>query len=192
MKLPNLHIENEFIKIIPFKNIHFDALLAAGSEWSLWKHYIDKPANEAELLAYLKRVMDFQEKGQWRAHTIFTPDNKCVGQTCYMALRLENDGLEIGGTWYNPQFHGTKINPAAKLALLNHAFENGAKRVELKTDALNSHSRAAILKLGAKFEGIFRKHMIRKDGTMRDSAYYSIIDSEWDEIKKGLLNRLKA
>ena len=84
------------------------------------------------------------------------------------------------------------MNPTAKLLLLGHAFARGAERVELKTDALNDHSRAAILKLGAKFEGIHRRHMRRADGTLRDTAWYSVLREEWPEVKAGLEARLAA
>ena len=87
---------------------------------------------------------------------------------------------------------GTAINPAAKLALLDNAFAQGAERVEFKTDALNAQSRAALTKLGATFEGIHRRHMRRPNGTMRDSAYFSIIREEWPDVRANLEGRLAA
>ena len=84
------------------------------------------------------------------------------------------------------------MNPTAKLLLLGNAFAQGAERVELKTDALNEHSRAAILKLGAKFEGVHRRHMRRADGTLRDTAWYSVIAEEWPAVRAGLEARSAA
>jgi N-acetyltransferase len=190
MKLPQLEISTPILKIIPMRRVHFDALMLAGSDWGIWKNWMHKISNEKELENYLEWVLQQHESGKWRAHTIFTHDGKCVGQSCYLALRLEHFGLEIGGTWYNSQYHGTKINPAAKFELLNHAFENGARRVEFKTDINNTHSRGALEKLGAKFEGVFRNHMIRPDGTMRDSAYFSITYEDWNQLKTKVQERI--
>jgi RimJ/RimL family protein N-acetyltransferase len=115
---------------------------------------------------------------------------KIVGQSCYLTIRERDAGVEIGGTWYRREAQGTAINPAAKLALLDNAFAQGAERAEFKTDALNAASRAALTKLGATFEGIHRRHMRRPHGTMRDSAYFSIIREEWPEIRARLEARL--
>lgn len=115
-----------------------------------------------------------------------------VGQTCYLAIRPEHSGVEIGGTWYARAAQATAINPAAKLLLITHAFACGAERVEFKTDALNVQSRGALTKLGATFEGIFRRQMRRPNGTMRDNAYFSIIREEWDEVRAKIEARLGA
>ena len=95
-------------------------------------------------------------------------------------------------TFIDPAFRGTFVNPEMKFLMLQHAFETeGAIRVQLKTDARNAHSRAAILKLGAKFEGVLRKHGMQVDGTVRDTAMYSITDEEWPEVKQRLTARLE-
>ena len=125
-------------------------------------------------------------------HAVFTPAGEIVGQSCYLNLRPKDGGVEIGGTWYAPSAQGTAINPAAKLLLLGHAFACGAERVEFKTDALNSQSRAALSKLGATFEGVFRRHMRRPDGTWRDSAYFSVIREDWPELKRRIESRIAA
>jgi RimJ/RimL family protein N-acetyltransferase len=87
---------------------------------------------------------------------------------------------------------GTAVNPAAKLLLLEHAFACGAERVEFKTDARNAQSRAALAKLGAAFEGIFRRQMRRPDGTMRDNAYFSVIREEWPALRARIEARIAA
>lgn len=117
-------------------------------------------------------------------------NERIVGQTCYLAIRPEHSGVEIGGTWYAREAQATAINPAAKLLLITHAFACGAERVEFKTDALNVQSRGALTKLGATFEGIFRRQMRRPNGTMRDNAYFSIIRDEWDEVRVKIETRL--
>jgi RimJ/RimL family protein N-acetyltransferase len=118
---------------------------------------------------------------------------KLVGSTRYLALRPEHRGLEIGWTWLAPAHWQTGANVEAKLLMLEHAFESlGCLRVEFKTDSRNERSRAALAALPARFEGIFRKHMLVRGGERRDSAYYSIIDEEWPEVKVNLGRRIDA
>jgi len=135
-------------------------------------------------------MLQEQAAGRWILHTVRTRDGRLIGQTCYLAIRPEHRGVEIGGTWYVADVQGTQVNPACKLALLENAFACGAERVELKTDARNSRSRAAILKLGASFEGIFRRHLLLPDGQWRDTAWFSILREEWPQVKAGLEARL--
>ncbi len=116
-----------------------------------------------------------------------------IGSSSYLTLRPEHRGLEIGYTWMSRESWGTGANTEAKLLLLEHAFERlGCMRVEFKTDALNTRSRAALAAIPAQFEGIFRRHMLVRDGELRDSAYYSVIDAEWPAVKTALLARVAA
>src|SRR4051812_7638285 len=118
-------------------------------------------------------------------------DGHAVGTTSYLDIDLTVGGLEIGGTWYTPAAWAGPVNPECKLLLLSHAFETlGAQRVLFKTDALNARSRAAIAKLGATYDGTLRHHRLRNDGTVRDSAYFSILLSEWPAVRAGLVARL--
>ena len=115
-----------------------------------------------------------------------------VGSTRYMALAPEHRRLEVGWTWYAPSVWGTGVNAECKLLLLGHAFERmHCARVELKTDARNERSRAAMLAFGATFEGIHRKHMQTRLGE-RDSAWYSVVDDEWPVVKERLEARLRS
>lgn len=181
---------NRHIELRPYDETHVKGLLRAGSELEIWNHYVHQAKDLGTVEKYLSDVLIAQEKGEYLAHTIFA-DGEIIGQSCYLALRHSNAGLEIGGTWYSPRFQGTKVNPSAKYLLLKHAFDQGAIRVEFKTDSLNEKSRGALLKLCAKFEGIFRNHMIRADGSFRHSAYYSIIKEEWPEVSQSLLQRIE-
>lgn len=114
-----------------------------------------------------------------------------IGSTTYMDIRPIHMGLEIGMTWYVEAVRGTKVNPESKLLLLQHAFEKlECVRVQLKTDGRNQQSQAAISKLGAKLEGTLRKHMVMRDGFVRDTVMYSILADEWPAVKAGLLARL--
>jgi RimJ/RimL family protein N-acetyltransferase len=115
-----------------------------------------------------------------------------IGSTRYLALRPAHRGLEIGWTWLAPSHWRTGANVEAKLLMLEHAFERlGCLRVEFKTDARNERSRTALEALPARFEGVFRKHMIVRGNRYRDSAYYSIVDDEWPQVKANLRRRLR-
>ncbi len=116
-----------------------------------------------------------------------------VGMTRYLNIDEPNRRLEIGATWYDPAVWAGVVNPECKYLLMRHAFEAlRFNRVEFKTDARNARSRAAILKLGAQQEGVFRKHMVLADGFVRDSVYFSIINDEWPAVKAGLEKRLQS
>jgi RimJ/RimL family protein N-acetyltransferase len=116
-----------------------------------------------------------------------------IGSTSYLTLRPAHRGLEVGWTWLAPAAWGTGANVEAKLLLLEHAFERlGCMRVEFKTDARNERARRALAALPARFEGVSLKHMLVRDGVVRDSAYYSVTDDEWPAVKTALLARLSA
>jgi RimJ/RimL family protein N-acetyltransferase len=118
-------------------------------------------------------------------------DGAVVGSSRFMAVRRPDRVVEIGWTWFNPSVWRTGVNLETKLLMLGHAFETlECVRVELKTDARNERSRNAIAALPAEFEGVFRKHMIVPDVGQRDSAYYSVIDDEWPQVRANLQRRL--
>jgi len=118
-------------------------------------------------------------------------DGVAAGSTSYLDVDCELGGLEIGWTWYRQDLWATDVNPTCKLLLLSYAFDElGAGRVSLKTDALNTRSRAAITKLGCAFDGVLRHHRLRPDGSVRDTAYFSLLAPEWPAAKAGLLARL--
>jgi RimJ/RimL family protein N-acetyltransferase len=112
---------------------------------------------------------------------------RAIGSSRYAAIDRFNRRLEIGWTWYAPVWQRTAVNTETKYLMLRHAFETlGCLRVEFKTDALNERSRKALLRIGAKEEGTFRRHMIMPGGRIRDSVYFSIIDSEWPAVRARL------
>jgi len=118
-------------------------------------------------------------------------DDELVGHTSYLSIRPDDRVVEIGNTWLTPAAWGTAANTEAKLLLMQHAFEDeGFLRVEFKTDATNGRSRAALARLPASFEGVFRKHMLVRDGERRDSAWYAVIDDDWPAVKAHLERRL--
>ena len=118
-------------------------------------------------------------------------DGVAAGSTSYLDVDLSVEGLEIGWTWYRQDLWATDVNPTCKLLLMTHAFEGlGAQRITLKTDGLNARSQAAIRKLGCSYDGTLRHHRLRADGSVRDSAYFSLLASEWPPAKAALEARL--
>jgi RimJ/RimL family protein N-acetyltransferase len=139
-----------------------------------------------------RQVLQEQERGLSLPFATFKrSSNRIVGTTRYMNMDLPNRKVEIGSTWIAPPWQRTVINTEAKYLMLRHAFESwNCLRVELKTDGLNQRSRQAILRLGAKEEGTLRKHMLTWNGRQRDSVYFSILDTEWPEVKTNLRRKL--
>ena len=119
-------------------------------------------------------------------------EGRCVGMTCLLGPDAANRSVEIGWTYYRPDHRGGRTNPAAKRLLLAEAFDAGALRVTLKTDALNTRSHAAILKLGATQEGVLRQDRVTWTGRLRDTVVFSILDTEWPAVRAGLDRRLAA
>ena len=147
----------------------------------------------ADFRDFNQRVLDEQARGLSIPFATFQrkPD-QIVGTTRYMNMDLANRKVEIGSTWIAPPWQRTVINTEAKYLMLCHAFEVwNCLRVELKTDALNQRSRQAILRLGAKEEGTRRKHMLTGNGRQRDSVYFSILDTEWPQVKAQLEAKLR-
>ena len=140
-----------------------------------------------------RQVLEEQERGLSVPFATFEcSSNRIVGTTRYMNMDLPNRKVEIGSTWVAPRWQRTVINTEAKYLMLRHAFETWkCLRVELKTDSQNQRSRRAILRLGAKEEGTLRKHMLTWNGRQRDSVYFSILDTEWPEVKSELERKLR-
>jgi RimJ/RimL family protein N-acetyltransferase len=129
--------------------------------------------------------------GEEHAYATLTAGGEPLGSSSYLAPRPIHDGVEIGWTWLTPAAWRSGANVEAKLLMLGFAFEDlGCMRVELKTDARNERSRGAMEALPAKFEGVFRKHMLMPVTGVRDSAYFSIVDDEWPAVRQNLEKRL--
>jgi RimJ/RimL family protein N-acetyltransferase len=160
----------------------------------LW-HWIPYRATTAEeMRAYVRNALDAQAAGTALPFaTIERAAGRVVGSTRYMNIDGPNRRVEIGATWVAKPWQRTAINTEAKYLMLRHALETlQCVRVELKTDALNQKSRDAILRIGAKEEGTLRQHIITYTGRLRDSVYFSILDSEWPKVKADLEARLTA
>jgi N-acetyltransferase len=186
-------LEGEVVVVEPLAPEHEEGLWKAANDPQIWRWM---PVNAIEsretFAAWFTEALERTATGLDQAFTVLDARSGApLGSTRYLALRPEHRGLEIGWTWLSSSAWGTGANVEAKLLLMGHAFETlGCMRVEFKTDALNERSRAALEALPAQFEGIFRKHMLVRDGALRDSAWYAVTDAEWPAVRQNLLDRL--
>jgi RimJ/RimL family protein N-acetyltransferase len=173
---------------------HHEALSEAGMHEELWRLNPTPVRTSEEMRAYIEEALLARSRGTALPFaTIEKSSGHAIGSTRYGNIEMEHRRLEIGWTWITPRWQRTAVNTEAKYLMLRHAFEQlNCMRVEFKTDVLNERSRNAILRLGAKEEGIFRNHMITSTGRIRDSIYFSIIDTEWPEVKAGLERKLES
>jgi N-acetyltransferase len=188
-------LEGEIVRLEPLARRHEKELFEAALDERIWRWMpYDAGGSRERFQAWLEDALAASSAGTEAAFaTLEAATGELVGSTRYLALRPEHRGLEIGWTWLTPAHWQTGANVEAKLLMLEHAFERlGCLRVEFKTDSRNERSRAALAALPAQFEGIFRKHMLVRGGERRDSAYYSIIDDEWPEVRENLARRIDA
>jgi RimJ/RimL family protein N-acetyltransferase len=182
-------LEGTRARIEPLAPHHATDLFEAGSDEDTWRWLargpLTSPGDAADFIAGALRL---RERGdEFPFAIIDRATGRACGSTRFLAIRPEARGLEIGWTWLGAPWRRTGMNRECKLLLLTHAFESlGCMRVEFKTDALNARSRAAMEAIGCVYEGTFRQHRFRRDGSRRDSVYYSIIDSEWPSVKARL------
>jgi RimJ/RimL family protein N-acetyltransferase len=182
----NTTLTGSIVQLLPMLPQHFDELTALAKDARIWQHYVFDGTNSANFNAALQAGLAEKEKGAQFPFVIYhVADKKLIGGTRYLDIQPAHRKLEIGWTWLHPDYWGTPVNLECKLLLLTFAFEQlQAARVQLKTDENNIRSRKAIEKIGGRFEGILRNDMLRENGTHRNSAYYSILDTEWPEAKK--------
>ena len=182
-------LEGKLVRLEPLELRHAEGLMTAthGHE-ELWRHLAILPDTIEEYELFIETALAEQNAGNSIPFAIVEKaTNEVIGSTRYMDIRAVHSGVEIGWTFLAARVWRTGINTECKYLLLRHAFESGgAARVQLKTDARNERSRTAILRLGAKFEGVLRKHQLRRDGSLRDTAMYSVIDEEWPAVKANL------
>ena len=182
-------LEGRIVRLEPLELRHLDDLWEASRDPAVWAWLpIVQPSDRDELRAWLDEAL---ASTHLPFATISLASGKAIGSTRFLAQRPEHRSVEIGWTWLARDAWGTGANTEAKLLQLAHAFETwDCRRVELKTDALNVRSRAAIEALGARFEGIHEKHMLVRDGQNRDSAWYAILDDDWPTTRALLEARL--
>jgi len=192
MKIEPVVLEGNFVRLEPMRMDHLPALCRAGLHEDLWRWTTANITNEADMERYVRTAL--AEEAAGTALPFVTIEKKgfsAIGSTRFGNIDTPNRKAEIGWTWITPAFQRTFVNTEAKLLMLTHAFEVwNCIRVELKTDANNTKSRAAIARIGGVEEGTLRNHMITETGRYRDSVYFSVIDSEWPSVKENLALKL--
>jgi len=194
MEVSPVTLEGKHVRLEPLSLRHEAALIAAASDGELWKSTVTiVPSSPAKMIDYIQAALAGQAQGRELPFVIMRKSSgEIVGSTRFYEIRPADRCAAIGYTWLAKSAQRTAINTEAKLLLLTLAFERWRyNRVELITDILNEQSRAAILRLGAKQEGILRRHLIMPGGRVRDSVLFSIIAEEWPEVKAGLIGKLR-
>jgi N-acetyltransferase len=169
-----------------------DGLSKAARDGEIWNNSFTQFPNATEMSTYIQEMLDLSSKGIILPFvTVDKASNTIVGTTRYLNIDYENHRLEIGHTWIAKPWRKTFVNTEAKFLMLQYAFEKlGCIAVEIRTDVLNTVSRQAIQRLGAKQDGILRYHKIMRDGRIRDTVCYSIIKPEWKQVKENLMKKL--
>lgn len=188
-----ISLTGKVIRLEPLAVSHIHDLSIAGNDLSIWEYMLyGKPITFDAMDKWVHEMIKRGKSGDELPFAVIIQDNgKAIGSTRYLDMREEHKNVEIGGTWYARDYQGTLVNIECKYLLLKYAFEQlGCIRVQLKTDMRNIRSQKAIEKLGAIKEGTLRNHMITPEGIIRHSVFYSILDSEWDDVKNRLETKL--
>lgn len=187
-------LTGQTVDLVPLEVKHFKELEQLAKDKKIWEFY---PSDYSDAVTFLNKynlALTEREKGNEYPFVIFhKKENKIIGSTRYLDIHPSDKKLEIGFTWLHPDYWGTEVNFECKLLLLTHSFETlKAVRVQLKTDENNIRSRKAIEKIGGQFEGVLRKDRMRDNNTYRNTAFYSIIDTEWNDRKLKLTELYKV
>jgi RimJ/RimL family protein N-acetyltransferase len=185
-------LRGRFVRLEPLSIAHLDSLCEIGLDEDIWRWMPTRALTRPEMRDYIEEALRGQVQGTMLPFaTMELASGRAVGCTRFGNIDGAHRRVEIGWTWIGRPWQRTAVNTEAKYLMLRHAFETlGCLRVELKTDALNERSRQAILRVGAKEEGTLRKHIVTSTGRIRDTVYYSVIDTEWPAVKAGLETKL--
>lgn len=190
MRLTAKVLEDAHVRLEPLADAHREGLRAAcNADQEIWRALYPFSWAGEHFDPTWAWMADNQAKGAVIAYAV-TARARVVGLSCFLSIDPVNASVEIGGTYYRPDARGGAVNPAAKRLLMIDAFENGARRVVYRVDALNARSRAAVLKLGATQEGISRQDRVTWTGRIRDTVTFSILADEWPRVREGLNARL--
>ncbi len=186
-------LTGKHVRLEPMTLEHVEPLAEIGIGHEFWDFMVyGKMENAEDMRGWVTDILARAEKGTDLPFVaIHLASGRVAGATRYLNIMPNDRGLEVGGTWYGPEFQRTAVNTECKYLLFTHAFETlGAIRLQLKTDSRNERSQRAIERIGAVKEGVLRNHMILPDGIIRHSVFYSILNSEWEGVKKRLEERL--
>lgn len=188
MFIQPITLDGQRVRLEPLSIDHLAALCEVGLVEEIWRWTTSLVLTPSDMRRYVEAALQEQAEGKALPFvTIDKASNKVVGSTRFGNIERTHRRVEIGWTWINPQWQRSHINTEAKYLMLRHAFETWqCVRVELKTDSLNEKSRNAMLRIGAKEEGTLRNHMVTYSGRLRHSVYFSVIVSEWPEVKANL------
>lgn len=189
MEVKPVVLTGRHVRLEPMTEEHVPGLAEIGAGQSFWDFMVYGDINTVDdMRNWVLDLLSRAEKGTDLPFVaIHLASGRVAGATRYLNIMPKDRGLEIGGTWYGLEFQRTPVNTECKYLLLRHAFETlGCIRVQLKTDLRNERSQKAIERIGAVKEGVLRNHMILPDGRIRHSVFYSILDTEWPEVKKRL------
>ena len=189
---PDRTLEGQLVRLEPLVEDHREPLRSVAMHPEVWQ-WIDRRVTETDegFDQWFDGRLLARKLGDEHGFATLGADGAPLGSSSYLAPRPLHDGVEIGNTWLTPGAWQGGANVEAKLLMLGFAFDDlGCMRVELKTDARNERSRGAMEALPAKFEGVFRKHMLMPITGVRDSAYFSIVDDEWPAVRQNLEQRL--
>ncbi len=183
----------EKVRIVPMEKNHVRGLYEIGNDQKIWNHLPKAIFTPNDMQDFVEEALCQKEAGTEFPFIVLRRENdKIIGTTRLFDISIQNKSLEIGWTWYTPAVWGTHINTECKYLLLKYCFETlKLIRVQFKTDERNIRSQKAIEKIGGVKEGVLRNHMIRKDGTFRNSVFYSVIESDWISVKNKLTNMLE-
>ena len=193
MELNPVTLEGAYVRLEPLTVEHIPGLCEVGLDSELWRWTPMILRAPEDMRAYVLAALRGQEEGTALPFaTVERSSGTIIGSTRFGNIDHQHMGLEIGWTWLSQRWQRTSMNTEAKYLMLRHAFENlRCIRVAFKTDSLNERSRSAILRLGAREEGVFRNHMLTYSGRIRHTVYFSIINSEWPKVKADLEEKLQ-
>jgi RimJ/RimL family protein N-acetyltransferase len=170
-------------RLVPLSHDHLEGLQEAVSDGELWRLWFTSVPTPEDMSGEIDRRLELQAEGSMLPWTVLDGNGRIVGMTTYMNIAAEHRHVEIGSTWYAQSAQRTAVNTQCKRLLLAHAFEGlDCIAVEFRTHRLNIRSRSAIERLGAQLDGVLRSHQIARNGSLRDTAVYSITAAEWPAV----------
>lgn len=193
MEVKPVVLTGRYVRLEPMTEEHIPGLAEIGVGQPFWDFMVYGDVNSMDdMQNWVREILSRAQKGTDLPFVaIHVASGRVAGATRYLNIMPKDRGLEVGGTWYGLDFQRTAVNTECKYLLLQHAFETlGCIRVQIKTDLRNERSQKAIERIGAVREGVLRNHMILPDGRIRDSVFYSILDTEWPQVKLRLQEML--
>ncbi|MGG0938286.1 GNAT family protein [Brevibacillus centrosporus] len=181
-------LEGKYVRLEPLRHAHIEGIWEAGRYENIWTYMSVKIDQLQDAVSFVETALRNEEEGIELPFAIIgQEDGKVIGSTRFLNIARKDRGLEIGFTWLTPSVWKSVINTECKYLLMRHCFEQlGCIRVQLKTDSRNLNSQRAIARIGGVREGVLRNHMILPDGYVRDSVYFSITNTEWQNVQEKL------